>query len=301
MSRILRLVALAGAIVLFLPLLFAQEPPNKPDKDPAAKTVKPDKDKPVDPDLDKPVDPDLDKPAKPDKNKPAKPDKNKPAKLDKNKPVDPDLDKPVKPDKDKPVKPDKAAPKEKLVFGNKVTGKITHWDANQQSMTVQVTIPYKALNEGAARQLAQLQVQFYQARTLQDRFNIQQQMLQQQAILYQIKEEKRDVDVQTAKDLKIRLHSPPTTFDEKGRAKKPTKKELDELKGPDPRLPGYLGDLKDIRQDSYVTIFFAPRKKTTNSVGGKPAKTDEDKPTVDSRPEILMILIYPDIVPAGKS
>jgi hypothetical protein len=301
MPRILCLFTLTAGLLL-LPALAAQEKPDKPDKAQPAKT---DKAKPVKAitakaDEDKPAKPDKDKPAKPDKDKPAKPDKDKPAKPDKDKPAKPDKDKPAKPDKDKPIK----ERPEKLDLGYPVSGKIIHWEANQKYFTLQVT--YKVPNPQGYQQLAQLQMRMATARTPRDRMNVQREMMQSQANLY--KDETRSVEIQATADMKIRLYAPPVIMDDKtNKPKALTKKDLAELKGPDPRLPGYTGEMSDLRQDVMATVFLPTPQKT--GLGGaavgkvkdpkKPGKppVDPEKPVVSgegNRLEALMILIYPD-------
>jgi hypothetical protein len=101
------------------------------------------------------------------------------------------------------------------------------------------------------------------------------------------------VEIQTAPDMKVRLASPPVTFDEKGKVKKLTLKERQEFKGPDPRLPGYLGELSDIRQDAMVTVYLAKSKTPPRKFTGKTG--DLDKLPLDARPEALMILLHAEI------
>ena len=48
--------------------------------------------------------------------------------------------------------------------------------------------------------------------------------------------------------------NPPEAFDDKGRAKKYTPKELKELKGDDLKTPGYPGDFSDLVNDLIVNV-----------------------------------------------
>ncbi|MCS6851120.1 MAG: hypothetical protein NZ700_08140 [Gemmataceae bacterium] len=63
------------------------------------------------------------------------------------------------------------------------------------------------------------------------------------------------VELQATDDAKIRLATPPPAFDDKGNIKVYTKAELDKLKGPDKRLPGYPGDFDNVRPGAVVSVY----------------------------------------------
>ncbi len=77
---------------------------------------------------------------------------------------------------------------------------------------------------------------------------------------------KQDVKVMTIDDVKIRTKNPPVAYDDKGNKKKYTAKELKELKGDDPRLPGYTAEFNDLKQNQVVEVSLV-RKKSDK--GGK--------------------------------
>ena len=77
---------------------------------------------------------------------------------------------------------------------------------------------------------------------------------------------KQDVKVMTIDDVKIRTKNPPVAYDDKGNKKKYTAKELKELKGDDPKLPGYTAEFNDLKQNQVVEVSLV-RKKSDK--GGK--------------------------------
>jgi hypothetical protein len=206
----------------------------------------------------------------------------------------PDPDKPMpKDDKDKPK--DKKEAIDKMHVAGKVTGKLTAWGSSDKGFTVQVSVAYYVLNEGEARALAQSQVNLAKARSAQDLVNARNDVMTHQARLYTEKQEKVNIDFVPAAEMKVRtLH--PMVYDDKGKPKKLTKKELDELKGPDKKLDGYTADASDVKTDMIVTVYIEKKK---------PAKTNpkekDDKGLADTKPEALMLLIVADAVaPPGK-
>jgi hypothetical protein len=61
-------------------------------------------------------------------------------------------------------------------------------------------------------------------------------------------------DLPVGDDVVVRVAQPPVTFDEKGRIKRYSKKELDELKGPDKKLPGYQASMDDLKEGQLVEV-----------------------------------------------
>src|SRR5947207_12211314 len=65
---------------------------------------------------------------------------------------------------------------------------------------------------------------------------------------------RRDVKVITTDDVKVRTKNPPVAYDDKGDKKKYTAKELKELRGDDPKLPGYTAEFNDLKQNQVVEV-----------------------------------------------
>lgn len=215
-------------------------------------------------------------------------------------------DKDARPAKEKKEGADKGLPKdkkeaaEKVLTGGEISGKLVHWDANQKYFTVQVTLRFGVPNMGAINNLASLTVQRADALRRGDRnavIDLTRRMAQEQANLVSIKEETHPLEFQASDDMKVRLAAPPPQFDDKGKLRKPTAKELAELKGPNPKLPGYTGDFNDIRTDSLVTVYL-PKKKPTpapRAPVNKDKDKDLDKPAPGTRLEAVMLLIHGEL------
>jgi hypothetical protein len=106
----------------------------------------------------------------------------------------------------------------------------------------------------------------------------------------------RDVEFHALDEVKIRSKNPPLEFDEKGRPRKYTYRELKELKGPDSKLPGYQADFDSLKPGQDVQITLAKRKPIGKSAQLK--KSDEDytaqekaKIKPSDKPEVMMVLI----------
>jgi hypothetical protein len=203
-------------------------------------------------------------------------------------------DKATPKDKDgKALAKDKDAAVEKLHVGGEITGKLTQWGSNDKSFTVKVTVRYAELNQSEYK--AMLQEELYAAdpaRTVQDRRNHAIAAVEHQAKLYSVKSTDIDFQFSAGADMKVRTANP-VVFDDKGKPKKLsqlTKKERDELKGPDKSLPGYNAEMNDVHPDQYVTVYL-PKKKA-----GKTTAKD-DKPLADTKREAVMLLILGDSAP----
>ena len=64
----------------------------------------------------------------------------------------------------------------------------------------------------------------------------------------------------TVDDVKIRTQEPPVAYDDKGNKKKYTAKERKELKGDDPKLPGYTAGFEDLKVNQIVQVSLVYKK-----------------------------------------
>jgi hypothetical protein len=92
----------------------------------------------------------------------------------------------------------------------------------------------------------------------------------------------KNVDFAPADDMFVRRTNPPVAYDDKGKPRKQTPKELKELKG-DGNLPGYQAELSDLKKDQAVVLYLQAAKK--------PAKKDDADALKDSKPRVRMIMI----------
>jgi hypothetical protein len=106
------------------------------------------------------------------------------------------------------------------------------------------------------------------------------------------KDKTTDVEWQSIDDVKVRMLNPPPKFDDKGRIKRYTKKELNELKGDDKKTPGYPAEFSDLKQGQYVQVSLVQKKGAPKRVKG----ADAD-PTGEYLPHMSLIVIVKDVQP----
>src|SRR5262249_23751426 len=120
---------------------------------------------------------------------------------------------------------------EQTVKAGVLVGKIAAIYEEKRKIRLQVNVPITTLNASALNGIAQAQVSYRQAaarRDLQGMRNAQMQMQQQQAQLYQVQMRTQDVELDVHDEVVVRTARPKEEFDEKGRVKKLTRKELKE-------------------------------------------------------------------------
>jgi hypothetical protein len=105
----------------------------------------------------------------------------------------------------------------------------------------------------------------------------------------------RDIEFHAVDEVKIRSKNPPLEFDEKGRPRKYSYRELKELKGPDTKLPGYQADFETLKPGQDVQLTLARRKpiKTAQARKSDDEYAEKDKigPKPSDKPEVMMIVI----------
>jgi hypothetical protein len=199
---------------------------------------------------------------------------------------------------------EKGVTTEKMYRAGQLAGKVLTVVESKKSIRLQVTLQYPKLNQGALNSLVQAQANMQQAALNRDRqgvLNAQRQMLQAQATLYTLESTTKDVELQTTDEVKVRQAQPPEAFDDKGKPKKYTAKELKELKGPDPKLPGYNAEFSDLREGQIVTVTLVKKKDAPNKLPPRrPVKDPKEAKDVDADlllenlPQISMIVIVAD-------
>lgn len=105
-----------------------------------------------------------------------------------------------------------------------------------------------------------------------------------------------DIELLLKDDVKIRQANPPEAFDDKGRPKKYTVKELKELKGDDLKSPGYPADFSDLINQSIVnvTLMQKPQKPVrggNSGLVGVAGKKEDPELAREMRPKIASIVI----------
>jgi len=181
-----------------------------------------------------------------------------------------------------------------LVKVGVVSGKITNLYEDKREINLAVSVPKP--NPSAANSIAQAQQQLNQARARNDRqgiINAQKALQQAQNNMYT--SETKNVKFVARDDVVVRRMQPGDTFDDKGRIKKPTAKDLKDLKGPG-NLPGYKAEYGDLKTDQVVQVTLVTRKSAMKAKAPAKKKGKDDELTNpdllgDNSAQISLILI----------
>jgi hypothetical protein len=217
---------------------------------------------------------------------------------------------------DKKEAPKKDAEKpdtEKLVPAGQVTGVLKTVGGSEKYLSLETTVRYLEPNPQAQVHLVQQQQQLAlrQMQIMQNPnpFVRNQQMIQllQQAQLMQlqaqnavlqVKEAKREIELQPINDVVIRRMQLPLAFDDKGFPKKYTAQELKELKGTG-NLPGYNADRIDLQAGQTVMVYLVKQQKDPPKPAAKEKEAENPKearapaPSTKALVRLIVILAEP--------
>jgi hypothetical protein len=190
--------------------------------------------------------------------------------------------------KTKPDAPDKKQADKLIKSGKSFVGKLVKVDGAKHVLTVEVT--YKAAKQDpqVAQNLARLQLRMVEAQRNRNAIERARQLSQIQIDIDKntrnlYKDTSQKIDLDAPDEMKVRTMVLPVELDDKGKPRKLTEKEKRDLKGPDPNLPGYLGDFDSLKPDQTVNVY--PAKQP-------PKSKDKDSDSNDSsRPRVAMIVI----------
>ncbi len=180
-------------------------------------------------------------------------------------------------DAKKPEAKEDKESKPKMGSAGAIVGKLARVEGSQKYITVQISIP--VLEPGGSG---------YHA-TGRGRRGIS------SGAGFHVKQITKDIELQTTDDFKVRMLQPPVDFDDKGKPKKYTSKELQDLKGPDPKLPGFMADFDSLKPNQLVKVYLAKRKDAPAPLVSKPKVKNKDDlenlPEDKSMPEATMVVI----------
>jgi hypothetical protein len=115
---------------------------------------------------------------------------------------------------------------------------------------------------------------------------------------------RQNFDLPVADEVVVRTLKAPLQFDDKGKPKKLTPEELDELRGPDRTLPGYTSSFDDLKPGHIVKLIFGPKRETPRGTDADKDKSKENEKPTYNRPVVTMIIIagmgQPPADPKGK-
>jgi len=213
--------------------------------------------------------------------------------------ADPLLGAQKKPDAGKDKDVDKNS--EKKIKAGQVVAKVAAVYEDKKALRLTVSYQVTKPNQGAITGLAQAQISYQQAALRRDYNGMaqaQQQMAQHQRNMYTVENKTQDIEVTAIDEVVVRSSTPPENFDDKGKIKKYTKKELAELKGPDPKLPGYKAEFGDIQTEQIIQVSLIKNKEAPRAPvrkgKGKDADAEADLLGADHLPKASMIVILAD-------
>jgi hypothetical protein len=204
---------------------------------------------------------------------------------------EPKSETPAKSDTAKTSKKDKPAGKEKKPVVEKITGKLLHADSGQRQFVMQVKFAAPRINPVVAQKLEDLKLQLTTALQKRDAPTIlrtRAEIANNQSNLYM-----REGPIEFVADdnMKIRTLHLPLEYDEKGKPRRLTQKEINERKGSDPRLRGYEADFDNLKAGQTVEVQYEkPVGQPTKSRPG----TDSDAAKQKEQHKALMVVIISD-------
>jgi len=203
-----------------------------------------------------------------------------------------------------PKTPDADKNSEKMIKAGQIAGKVAAVYETKKALRLTITYQTTKPNAGAINGLAQARLSYQQAAARGDRngmYQAQIQMAQHQANMVTVENKTKDVEVTATDEVVVRSNFVPETFDDKGKIKKHTKKELAELKGPDPKLPGYKAEFSDIQPDQIVQISLVKPKEAARPMPRKGKDAEADLLGADNLPKASMIVIVADPAKAAAA
>jgi len=195
---------------------------------------------------------------------------------------------------------DKDVNTEKTVRAGQLVGKVLGVIESTKSLRLQVTVPYVSLNEGEANAVVQAQQNYLQAAAkrppdVDGMRNALIDMQRHQANIYKVEQKTQDLEVKTGDEVKVRTIREPEVFDEKGKLKRLSAKERKELKGDDPRLPGYKAEFSDLREGQIVQVnLVRKRGALPRPAGGRRGKDIDPDLLADFQPHAEVVVILAD-------
>ncbi len=104
----------------------------------------------------------------------------------------------------------------------------------------------------------------------------------------ELKTKDHEVKAILTDDVKIRVLNPPPLYDDKGRMKRYTAKELKELKGEDTKTPGYPADSADLQPRARIQVDLVLKKEDYARLKSR-KKSEEPLPEVLSTNLIIVV------------
>jgi hypothetical protein len=187
---------------------------------------------------------------------------------------------------------------EKSIRAGELRGKIVAVIESKKSLRLSIPLQVPRINAGELRAAANDEVNYKlqlargnASAAAQHLYNMQ----IHQARSVTVHTEYKEIELQTIEDVKIRLANPAPDYDDKGKPVRPSAKKLKELKGPDPKLPGYTGEFSNLAGEQVVTVTLV-KKKSEGGPKLPPVKGKAADPSalLVDLPQVAMILVEYD-------
>lgn len=171
---------------------------------------------------------------------------------------------------------EKPEAKEKLTKVGEVVGTLRQVEGSQKYITLQVSIPIVVPQVTGGARVGRSPAQ--------------------RSVTFRVQQINQSIELQAHDELKVRVMRPPQDFDDKGKPKKYSQKELQELRGPDAKLPGYTADFDSLKPDQVVRVTVMAKKSAPVKAAPKANKKkdlDEDNEPAEpsERPFATVIVI----------
>src|SRR5262245_6158218 len=184
---------------------------------------------------------------------------------------EPKMDPAKKASSTKSVKKEKVQTKEKMLSSGRIPGKLTHVEGSQRYFVLQVKYVLTRPNLGAMQNVANASQNIANARRNNDLKGVasaQLDLLRNQANMYDVVTIESPMEFMADDHMKIRTMLVPLEYDDKGKPRRLTAKEIKERRGDDPTLPGFDADFDSLRQGQWVEVHIEKQPPPK----GKPAK-----------------------------
>jgi hypothetical protein len=186
----------------------------------------------------------------------------------------------------------------KLLKGDYLTGKLTeiNADGEEKTFSLEVTMKSKVENADQKKRYTDLYRQYADAyrRGNQGQVNnLLPQLKDAKDKMYEMQDVPYDFLLKAGKNFSVRRQKL-LPKEEDGKVVPYTEEERKKLKG-DPKLPGYMAEVKDLDKDIPVRVYLdkVKLKLPAQPAKGKKKDKDEDKPEEPIVHEITMIMILP--------
>jgi hypothetical protein len=176
-------------------------------------------------------------------------------------------------------------PADQLVNKMDLNGKLTHVEGPGKGIRLQIGLP----DPQVMQNLATWQRELNFTKDPRRAFELRKAIAENQG-----KTKPFDLDIEPGDEIKVVAANPPVAFDDKGKVKKYTAKELAELKD-DPKSKFFKADFDSLKNGQFVTVTVGWKKDT---VKPKPGKEKDPEWLAQNKPIAIKILIVSE--PAEK-